>query len=210
MSTDNEKPAGSSPEDVSRKLDLIIKRLDALEQLIAKKPEYEGLAIPLRLTKMGLGLYEEPLRFASELKLEDAISTAQVSSAGVQANLVLRAKEVRVGERFTLELEIVNRGVAAVQLTKVETLFPEGFKLVRGPKAYRVEGTHVNLHGKLLEPLNKAEVKLLLRPLAKGIFTFNPKVHYQDEAGSYKTYQPKPVSVTVKDLGISGWIKGPI
>jgi len=128
----------------------------------------------------------------------------------MQANLVLRAKELRVGERFTLELEIVNQGTASVQLTKVENMFPEGFKLVKGPKAHRVEGTHVNLHGRLLEPISKAEVKLLLRPLTKGVFTFSPKVHYQDETGAYKTCEPKPVSVTVKELGISGWIKGPV
>jgi len=60
--------AGSSVEELSEKLDQIIHRLDLLERLILEKPEYEGLAASLRLTKIGLGMYGEPLKIASRLK----------------------------------------------------------------------------------------------------------------------------------------------
>jgi hypothetical protein len=60
--------AGSSVEEVSKKLDQIIRRLDLLEDLILEKPEYEGLAASLRLTKIGIGMYGEPLKIASRLK----------------------------------------------------------------------------------------------------------------------------------------------
>ena len=47
--------AESSAEELSKKLDQIIRRLDLLEELILDKPEYESLTVSLRLTKMGIG-----------------------------------------------------------------------------------------------------------------------------------------------------------
>ena len=58
----------SNVGDLSRKLDQIIRRLDMLEELILEKPEYEGLAASLRLTKLGIGMYGEPLKIVSRLK----------------------------------------------------------------------------------------------------------------------------------------------
>jgi hypothetical protein len=60
--------SASNAEELSKKLDQIIRRLDLLEKLIAEKPEYEGVAAALGLTRLGIGMYGEPLKIASRLK----------------------------------------------------------------------------------------------------------------------------------------------
>lgn len=58
----------SKAEELSKKLDQIIRRLDLLEKLIAEKPEYEGVSAALGLTRLGIGMYGEPLKIAARLK----------------------------------------------------------------------------------------------------------------------------------------------
>ncbi len=139
---------------------------------------------------------------------EKAVGLERFEHADVQANLIVRAKEVGVGEEVNLEIEIVNAGKAPALLIKAQEIIPESFEIKEVPEAYRVEDRYLNMKGKRLDPLKTEEVRIVVKPLSKGTFTLKPRILYLDENGKYKFHEPEPVPITVKELGIKGWIKG--
>jgi hypothetical protein len=139
---------------------------------------------------------------------EEATGLERFEHSDVQANLILRVREVKVGEDLSLAIELVNAGKGHALLIKVEEIVPENFEVKEAPELYRIEDSYLNMKGKRLAPLKTEEVKLVLRPMAKGVFPLKPRILYLDETGKYKSHEPEPVTITVKELGIKGWLKG--
>jgi tetratricopeptide (TPR) repeat protein len=127
----------------------------------------------------------------------------------VQCNFLATPKELKIGESFELEIEITNTSKkGALLLTKITEVIPEGFAVVKKPELYRMEGNCLNMKEKRLDPSKTEEVKLVLTPKIQGTFHIKPKILYIDADGKEKTHEPKPTSITVKELGIKGWLKG--
>lgn len=101
----------SSTQDLSKKLDQIISRLNLLEKLILEKPEYQGLSTALQLTRVGIGMYGEPLKIAARLKSAEkylhqkAIAQDEISRCVVQALAV----------KGELNISGITRQVAAIR-----------------------------------------------------------------------------------------------
>jgi len=94
--------SASDAQQLSKKLDQIIRRLDLLEELILEKPEYEGLSAALGLTRLGIGVYGEPLKIAARLKkaenylrrksvVQDDISRCIIQALAVRGALNISA-----------------------------------------------------------------------------------------------------------------------
>jgi len=62
------KKADDHLEEIVKKLDSILQRLEMLEKIILEKPEYAEFASSLRLLSFGVKAYGEPLKILSRLR----------------------------------------------------------------------------------------------------------------------------------------------
>jgi len=130
---------------------------------------------------------------------ERAVGMEELEHADIRASLTPSVKTVALGEELELRIGFTNAGRAAGQLVKVEDLVPRDFEIAARPEKYEMEEGSLNLKGRLLEPLKTEQVRIVLRPRAKGIFTMRPRVTYLDEAGKYRSHELGTVDVEVTD-----------
>jgi hypothetical protein len=140
---------------------------------------------------------------------EETVSPESPEYTEVQSKIIASPRELKIGESLELEIELTNTcKKGAILLTKITEVIPEGFTIVKKPELYRIEGNCLNMKEKQLDPSKTEEVKLVLTPKIQGTFHIKPKILYIDADGKEKTHEPKPTSITVKELGIKGWLKG--
>jgi len=130
---------------------------------------------------------------------ESAVGSERFEHADIQASIVAHQKELKVGENLEIELELVNSGKGHALLTKITEIIPKGFQLAEKPSIYKLEDAYLNMRGRRLDPLKTEEVKLTLKPNVPGVFPLKPVILYLDESGKYKSHQPEPIIITVKE-----------
>jgi hypothetical protein len=142
------------------------------------------------------------------MTVEEPIGLTKFERAFVQANFITHQKELVVGETLDLEIQLVNLGKEIAFLIGIEQLIPEGFDLVERPEKCTVIDSGLSLRGRKLAALETTELKLKVKPKKKGKFVFTPNIKYMDETGEHKSCELEQAPITVKELGIRGWLRG--
>jgi len=140
---------------------------------------------------------------------EKAVSQGSYVCEELQGNIIASRGELKIGESLELDIAVKNTSKEElILLTKIAGVIPEGFAVAKKPELSLIKGDCLDIRDKRLEPLKTEIVKLVLTPKMQGTFQIKPKIVYLDKDGKEKTCEPKPVSVTVKELGLKGWLKG--
>ena len=143
------------------------------------------------------------------LTVEEPVGLLKFEGAFIQANLIARQREIVVGQPLSLEIQLANLGKNAAFLIRVEEILPEGFDLLEKPEKYILNDGFISFKGRKLAPLETEEMKLVLKPKKKGKFVFAPKIKFMNETGEQQFCQVEQLTVSVKELGIRGWLRGP-
>lgn len=142
------------------------------------------------------------------LTRDHALGLERFEAANIVGTIVVEERDLLVGHDLTYELEISNVGKTTATLLKLENFVPEGFDLAGDDLPYRVRGHHMDFRGKRLEYLHTDEVKIPLKAARKGESELRPKLLFADERGGHRSFLFETVPLKVRELGISGWIKG--
>jgi hypothetical protein len=181
---------------------------EAQKHLTRARQEKEILLSPLE------ALTENPAMTSAitapvSLIRDQAAGLEMYEAAKIVGSLTLHQKEIGVGSDLTMEVEIANIGKTAATLMKLEHLVPDGFEIDREKMPQHVEGNYLDMRGRRLEYLKTHEAKIPVKAKRKGTFQLQPRILFVDEKGKYRSYEFEPAAVTVKELGIGGWLKGP-
>ena len=183
------------------------KRDEALRHLEKAREEKELLLTPLDALSENPPT-TSPISPVSLLR-DRSIGLERFETANVVGSANIHEKEVGVGSRVMVELEMANVGKTPAILVNLENLIPDGFDLDRETSTEKVKDGIIDLKGKRLEYMRTHEIKVPMTATRKGSFLIRPKIIFVDEKGNRGSYELEPATVTVKELGISGWLKGP-
>ena len=184
------------------------RRDEALRYLERTREEKEILLSPVEALAENPALVGAPVGPVSLVR-DQAVGLERFETCNIVGNLSLSQNEFDVGSNMVLELEIANVGKTPATLIKLEDITTKGLEVDRDKSQLHLADNYLDMKGKRLEYLKTHEVKIPLRGTRKGTYLLRPRVLFVDEKGTYRSCEFTPATVTVRELGVSGWLKGP-
>ncbi len=115
---------------------------------------------------------------------------------------------MRLGDEVRMDLELVNVGKGIATLHRVENVAPKTLSVRHVPEDSRLDGDALEVKQKHLSHLETINLRIVASAGEKGDYLFRPRIFYRDEHGKERHYDPDPAPLSVRELGISGWLKG--
>ena len=184
------------------------KKEEALAQVERAQQEKELLLMPVEVLAESPAVGEVGVAPIS-LTIERPVGLERLESARVVGKMKASPKEVHAGMDLAIELEMANVGKATATLVRVENIVPNGFQPVKDETPFLFEKNNLNMRGKRLEYLKTLQLKIMLKPRRKGTYELKPRIVFVDQKGTEGVYEFEPATVSVKELGVLGWLKGP-
>ncbi|MBS7607033.1 MAG: hypothetical protein QXJ19_07235 [Candidatus Bathyarchaeia archaeon] len=120
-------------EEISRKLDAILNKLSLLEQLALEDPKYVGSAETLKLTRIFLSLYGEPLKILARLRAAESYIHHESIRRDEIARYIIQALAIRGPMNIssvTREVKLM-RGKASRRIIRERLKKLEKAKIIR-------------------------------------------------------------------------------
>jgi tetratricopeptide (TPR) repeat protein/KaiC/GvpD/RAD55 family RecA-like ATPase len=128
---------------------------------------------------------------------EKSAEVLKLEFSSVQAYL-MATREICVGEKFSVRLDIVNVSTKRALLLRVEGLIPPEIKKPELLSYFSVQNDSILLNRKELGSFAVEPLKLRLQAARAGVLTLNTQVVYIDDAGETITCKAQPVNITVR------------
>ena len=112
--------------------------------------------------------------------------------------ILLVPRQIEIEKQFTLRIHVINVSKNPVQLSSIEGIILEGFKVESMPDYCNLKPDYINMNGKKLDAFQAELIKLSLIATKEGVFHFNPKLIFTDNLQKNVTCELKPVTIVIK------------
>jgi KaiC/GvpD/RAD55 family RecA-like ATPase/tetratricopeptide (TPR) repeat protein len=142
------------------------------------------------------GRLEEAKAIVESAEKDGKQKEARFEHADLQAHMMVR-KQVAAGDEFEMRFDLANIGRKPLQMEKIVNVSLRDFEIISPPIACDVGNEVIEMKNKEIGAFHLNTMKIGLKALKTGTFTFNPQAVYLDDLRQTKTCALNTVRIIV-------------